>query len=166
MKILVFLIISMNYISSMPIDYDQIIFPDDNRFDKIIRKIEELKFDRTSLLDDPNLLKSENTTEEFLIDKEADSKFEHGNHFQGDIVLLDDQKQFLNSSASGKSGDIGARTGLIWEGYRWPKNTNGRATIPYEISNVFGKYHNLLKESESQILINIQVWMWSLSIYH
>ena len=138
MTILVILVILVSLVASFPIDYDQIIFPDDNRLEKIIGRIEELKSERISLINDPNLLKSENTSEEFLIDNSADSKFEHGNHFQGDIVLLDEQKIFLNSSRN-LQDDVGARTGLIWEGYRWPKNKHGRVTIPYEISSVFSK---------------------------
>jgi len=145
MKIIVFLFISTNLISSFPIDYDQIIFPDDNKLEKIFNKVEELKFDRKNLLDDTNLLKSENTTEEFFYDKEADSKFEQGNHFQGDIVLLDDQRKYLHNTKGDDSDSFGTRTGLIWEGYRWPKNKYGRVTIPYEISNVFCNYHILLK---------------------
>lgn len=143
MRIFVIFVISTHFVAGLPIDYDQIIFPDDKRLNIIAGKTEALKFDKTSLIDDPNLLKSENTTEEFFNAKEADSKFEHGNHFQGDIVLLEEQRKFLNSSEIAKD-DLGARTGLIWEGYRWPKNKYGRVVVPYEISNVFCKYYVLL----------------------
>ncbi|XP_070494003.1 hatching enzyme 1.2-like [Chironomus tepperi] len=125
MKFLVIFSIFINFIATFPVDYDQIVFPDDNRLDRMSGK---LNLDKRTQLDDPNLLKSENTIE----DTEEDSKFEHGNHFQGDIVLLEDQKKFLNNTDL-----VGTRTGLIWEKYRWPKNRNGRVVVPYKMSNVF-----------------------------
>ena len=131
------LICLTSIISSLPIDYDEIIFPDDNKIDEIVKKVEATKFESKILLNDQNLLKSENTTEEFFYDKKADSKLEHGNHFQGDIVLLDDQKQLLNKTDGVR---ISTRTGLIWEGFRWPKNEFGRVVVPYEISGDYCKY--------------------------
>lgn len=141
MKIFVaFLISFLHTIVALPLDYDQIVFPDGNKIDELVKKSKMTKFDSRSLLDDPNILKSKNTTEKFFFDKKADSKLEYGSHFQGDIVLQHDQKQFFNKSSENAKIQIGTRTGLIWEGYRWPKNEIGRVVLPYIISNDFCEY--------------------------
>jgi hypothetical protein len=62
-----------------------------------------------------NPILSEND-EDFLI---------YGNHFEGDIVLTQDQKDSIN----GKGG----RTGLLSSYWRWPINTAGQVIVPYVI---------------------------------
>lgn len=80
----------------------------------------QLLLDQTKQLNDPN----ENVNE----------GLEHGKYFQGDIVLVQDQKEYLLSNSS----NFPTRTGWIDESYRWPKDSNGDVLLPFEISKNSG----------------------------
>ena len=99
--------------SGLPINDDRIVFPDELEIDQIVEKLEDLKVDQRSLFDDQNLLKFENTTEEFFIDDDEDIKLENGKHYQGDIILEKDQMEFLKSEAKEGEDDeqFAMRTG-------------------------------------------------------
>lgn len=54
-------------------------------------------------------------------------------NYQGDIILTEEQLEILND-------EIGMRTGLIDEDYRWPKSADGLVRVPYHIDQVFSKF--------------------------
>ncbi|XP_070501159.1 low choriolytic enzyme-like [Chironomus tepperi] len=93
----------------------------------------DIKPDISSLLNDTNILKSDNDTEEFLYEEQPADKPQYGDLFQGDIELLPEQIQILNST--GEEGELADRTGLISAVYRWPKNRDGKVIVPYVISS-------------------------------
>lgn len=62
-----------------------------------------------------------------------DVGLEHGTLFQGDIHLLDDQKEILMRNYT-DSGPLSTRTGIISEDYRWPKNNYGYVVVPFEFA--------------------------------
>lgn len=125
MKLLiVFIVLCVKNIFGLPVPDDRIIFPDDD--------IEDIVPIKSQQLNDPNILKSENTTEEFLYDERAEIKLENGKYFQGDIILKDGQLEALNNED--EDGILGTRTGLISQKYRWPKNDEGKVIIPYLIT--------------------------------
>lgn len=62
-----------------------------------------------------------------------DVKLENGKFFQGDIVLLEDQLEYLLGNGSDDSSTP-TRTGWINEYYRWPKDASGNVILTYEIS--------------------------------
>jgi hypothetical protein len=49
--------------------------------------------------------------------------------YQEDIILTEEQKDILFGDA-----DVGTRTGLIDEKYRWEKDNKGFVIVPYELS--------------------------------
>lgn len=65
-----------------------------------------------------------------------DRNLESGSLFQGDIHLLEDQRDTLltNSTDDG----ISSRTGLLLESMRWPKN-DGLVSVPYVIDTSYSK---------------------------
>lgn len=132
------LFLSINKFFGHPIINDRIIFPDELELDEILENIGDLKTDQISLFNDPNILKLENTTDEFLVDENSSSEFEYGDYFQGDIILQEDQIRLLKSKADDE--ELEKRTGRIWEGYRWPKNKYGNVIVPYIIANHYSKY--------------------------
>lgn len=149
MKVFIaFLIIGVSLIVGHPIYKDRIVYPDDKQLKEIASRFGNIEADSKSLLDDPNLLKSENATDELLIDKFADTKLENGNYFQGDMMLTEDQRNMINTlepgpgqAESDEDDPLGTRTGLIWAGFRWPKNSKGTVTVPYLIDkNQFSEY--------------------------
>ena len=139
----ILVIISISGFSSLPINDDRIIFPDELEIDQIAENIEDLKIDQRSLFDDPNILKFENSTsEEFVIDDEdVDTELEYGDYYQGDILLEDDQMELLKSEPKeGEDDDeFAMRTGHILQYYRWPKNSRGKVIVPYVIANHYSK---------------------------
>lgn len=56
-------------------------------------------------------------------------QLENGKFFQGDIVLVQDQKDYLLVNDS----SVPTRTGWIDEFYRWPKDKSGNAILPYYV---------------------------------
>jgi len=58
----------------------------------------------------------------------VEQHLENGRFFQGDIVLIQEQKHFLLSNDSTPT-----RTGWIDEYYRWPKDKHGNAIMPYYV---------------------------------
>lgn len=147
MKIFVtFIFVCMSVTFGLPIDDYRITFPDNHKIRKIIGRFGDFKTDQKRILDDPNLLKSENITKELFIDEEADTKLENGNYYQGDIILHQDQVEIINrieiraDNNNDENDSLGARTGIIWAAYRWPKDSKGTVTVPYLIDkNHFGE---------------------------
>jgi hypothetical protein len=58
-----------------------------------------------------------------------------GNHFQGDIVLTEDQEDFFKGNSTSK----GSRTGLIDTRYRWLKNRLGQVIVPYTLDGSYSE---------------------------
>lgn len=91
------------------IDKNLIIFPDNELFNDTI------SFDDTSIE---------------LVDKESSAELDDDELFQGDIKLLEGQKEKMFSN------DIfGKRTGVINEDEHWPKNVDGKVVVPYAFSS-------------------------------
>ncbi|XP_070493994.1 hatching enzyme 1.2-like [Chironomus tepperi] len=130
MKIFV-IILLISEISSVPIDDGRIIFRDDNNEDAEVVNSQQVNLQR--LLDDENLLKSDNLTTEFLIDEDAKDVLENGEFYQGDIVLMEDQLDMLKAT----DDEFGTRTGILSQYYRWPKNRLGKVIVPYAFSNQY-----------------------------
>jgi hypothetical protein len=130
----------MSRIESFPIDNDQIIFRDGDEVAKVENK---RKNPQLNLIDDVNILKSDNLTSEFLFDEEAQQKLENGQFYQGDIVLMEDQLEILK--APDDVSQIGTRTGILSEYYRWPKNRYGKVVVPFVLSNQYSKYGLVLE---------------------
>ena len=150
MKILFFSILVLQ-VFSHPIVEDRIYFPDDSdersytRFQKVAKipeKVEgrlddesdDLKLDLSFLLNDTNILRSENDTEVVLLEVQKVGKSKYGKHFQGDIALMPNQIGILNNS-----NDILDRTGLKSSIYRWPKDKIGNVIVPYICSSEYSK---------------------------
>ncbi|KAL7020188.1 hypothetical protein ACKWTF_011406 [Chironomus riparius] len=125
---------------------DRIVFPDelennqnsnDLNFNDLESRFDDdggdLKLDLTPFLNDSNILKSDNDTEEFLYEEQSGGKPQYGDLFQGDIELVPEQVKLLNGT--GEDADLADRTGLISAVYRWPKNRNGKVIVPYIISS-------------------------------
>jgi len=135
--------VCISELTGIPISDDRVVYPDDLNLDKVVDKIGDFKTNQRSLFDDPNLLKIGNTAEDFLINEDDhDAKLEYQEHYQGDIILDDDQKELLNIEAKkGEDGEeFGKRTGLLWQGYRWPKDKDGDVNVPYVIEDQYSKY--------------------------
>ncbi|XP_070501111.1 hatching enzyme 1.2-like [Chironomus tepperi] len=141
MKILIFLFL-VHKLSAYPVDDDRIIFLDSaesvSRFSEVSSRIDDstddLKLDLQSLFNDPNVIKSENDTDSFMLENQGSDDALYGQHYQGDIVLSDDQKEFLKAT---NISEFSSRTGIISLYYRWPKNRSGKVIVPYEISNAY-----------------------------
>jgi len=140
-------------IAAFPAINDRFVFPDEletiknNEIDLNTDNLEnrfnddagDLELDFSSLLNDSNILKSDNDTSEFLYDDQTSEKPQYGDLFQGDIELMPEQVKLLNST--GEEIDLSDRTGLISTIYRWPKNRIGKVLVPYVISsNDYCKY--------------------------
>lgn len=50
---------------------------------------------------------------------------EEGNHFQGDVVMTDEQLKYMRGSKKL------SKTGLVNSRYRWIKNALGQVIVPY-----------------------------------
>ena len=138
MKILLsILLIFISKTASFPIDNDRIIFRDGDEDAEVDDKRKNSNLNQLHLLDDINLLKSDNLTTEFLFDEEAQQKLENGQFYQGDIVLLEDQLDLLKAPED--DSEFGTRTGILSEYYRWPKNGFGKVMVPYMLSNKYSK---------------------------
>ncbi|XP_070501172.1 low choriolytic enzyme-like [Chironomus tepperi] len=143
MKILIISLLLIYQISTNPINKDRIVFPDDSderiysRFQKESNdpvKDEDDSDDQDDfsfLLNNTNILRSENDTEEVLLEVQKGGKSKYGKHFQGDIALMPDQVKLLNSM------DFSDRTGLKSAIYRWPKDIDGKVNVPYICSDEY-----------------------------
>ncbi|XP_070493990.1 high choriolytic enzyme 1-like [Chironomus tepperi] len=147
----IFLVAILSLAAGLPAYKDVIIYPDHDKIEEeFITDIEALKADRRNLIGDPNLLTAENSTAEYLIDSDANKALENGNFYQGDIIMEQEQMEWINSMKA-KDGEpqsdeddfLGTRTGLIWEGYRWPKNSLGSVIVPYVIDD---RHYNVFDE--------------------
>ena len=105
-----FLILTFAFkVLSFPIPDERIIFPDElKELNEIF--LDDFRANQMSLLNDPNILQSDNMTLEFLIDQEGFKNFEDGEYFQGDMVMLDEQLSTINDTS-----DMSHRTGIISE---------------------------------------------------
>jgi len=153
--------VCLSELSGLPINDDRIVYPEDLDLDKVADEVGDFKVDQRSLFDDPNILKFGNTTEDFLINEDDhDAKLEYQEHYQGDIILDADQMELLKSEAKEGENDeeFGKRTGLIWEGYRWPKDTDGYVQVPYVIANHYSKYMQKINGDYRQNTYNNLPW--------
>lgn len=101
--------------------------------DFVFRDEDDVEVPAVGLYDENQLLPIDQSKQ--LNDaSDADEHFEHGSFFQGDIVLVQDQKDYLLSNNS----NTPTRTGWIDESYRWPKDNDGYVILPYEISKQAG----------------------------
>lgn len=115
---------------------DAILFRDDDESQSYLNLNDENQIlpskDKTRLLPDTNE----------IVQKEL----ENGEFFQGDIVLLPDQKEYLSTNLSDST--VPVRTGWLDEYYRWPKNDQGYVLLPYIISKksgfseIINKFHD------------------------
>lgn len=109
---------------AVPINDDRIVFQDDD--------LSEFQ---------NKIFKSDNK-DNYRRDSSAKivKELENGQFYQGDIILHGDQKDLVNShkNFTENPDNIPSRTGLINEQYRWPKNYEGFAVIPYEIDPASG----------------------------
>jgi len=138
MRFLIFIqLIFVSKIESFPIDNDQIIFRDGDEVAEVENKRNNVHLNQLRLLEDLNLLKSDNLTTEFLFDEEAQQKLENGQFYQGDIVLMEDQLETLKAPED--DSQFGSRTGILSEYYRWPKNRYGTVIVPFVISKEYSK---------------------------
>lgn len=122
-----------------PIPANDFIFPDeidDSAYD--LRNLNQLRF-----LNDANILKSDNASIEFIKD-DAANYLENGLYFQGDILLIQDQEDYLKQKLS-DDDKFPSRTGVISETYRWPRNgkNSEKVIVPFEISDDYCKYHEV-----------------------
>lgn len=138
MRFIIFIqLIFLSKIESFPIDNDQIIFRDGDEVVEVENKRNNAHLNQLRLLEDLNLLKSDNLTTEFLFDEEAQQKLENGQFYQGDIVLMEDQLEILKALED--DSQFGSRTGILSEYYRWPKNRYGTVVVPFVISKEYSK---------------------------
>lgn len=137
MKILIFLFLVQKLIA-FPTNNDQITFRDSgesvNKFADVTSRFDDstddMILDLPSLFDDPNVMKSENDTNGFEVENQGSDDALYGKFYQGDIVLSDEQKQFLNAT---NVDEFSSRTGRISLYYRWPKNRFGKVIVPYVV---------------------------------
>lgn len=118
----VILLVFLSHITAKPYD-DKIIFRDDD-VDEEVR------------LEDENQILPSNDDLKQLGDagnEIVQQQLENGNFYQGDIVLLQDQKDYLFATNADNSS-VPTRTGWIHEFYRWPKDKSGNVMVPYVIS--------------------------------
>lgn len=66
-----------------------------------------------------------------------DRDLESGSLFQGDIHLLQDQRDALLTNTT--DDGISTRTGILLESMRWPKNELGFVSVPYVIDSSYSE---------------------------
>lgn len=119
-----------------PIADDRVFFPDE-----IDDSVDDLRgYNQLRLLTDSHILKSDNATERFLKDDSGLQGLESGQFYQGDILLVQDQVDYLKKVLD-KDDKFPSRTGVISESYRWPRSSaNGdKVIVPFTISNDYCK---------------------------
>lgn len=145
------LLIFVYKITAFPVVNDRMYFPDElhnnqssndpdlinpefndleTRFDD---DTSDLKLDLSTLLNNSNILRSDNDTAELMFEEQSERKPQYGDLYQGDIELMPEQVKILNST--GEEADLADRTGLISAVYRWPKDRRGKVNVPYLISS-------------------------------
>lgn len=121
-----------------PVPADNFYFPDeiDDSVDDL-RSINQLRF-----LGDSNILKTDNASIEFIRDDSAQGQ-ENGFFYQGDILLVEDQENFLKQKLD-EDDRFPSRTGVLSETYRWPRSgTQGdKVIVPFEISDDYCEYRS------------------------
>jgi hypothetical protein len=125
-----FVLFFVTIIESKP-QGDSILFRDDDEPQSYL-----------SLNDEKQILPSNDAVRLVPDDNEIVQKeSENGEFFQGDIVLLPEQKEYLTASKSG----VPTRTGWLDEYYRWPKDNDGYVILPYTLAakSKFCKNKNL-----------------------
>lgn len=119
----------ISFIFALPIkNFDRtLFFEDDDEFDD----------DFTNQIYQSETINSFNNGSNVTMKSYND--LEYGELFEGDIILPDDQVDFLQSRIlDEEAGNTATRTGLLSRYYRWPKNFNGIAVIPYFIDSRSG----------------------------
>lgn len=133
-KILI-LSVLVNLVISHPVPADNFYFPDeiDDSVDDL-RSLNQLRF-----LGDSNILKSDNATPQFIKDDSAQGQ-ENGYFYQGDILLIQDQEDYLKQKLD-ENDRFPSRTGVISEAYRWPRSSaSDKVVVPFEISEEYCKH--------------------------
>ncbi|CAG9807142.1 unnamed protein product [Chironomus riparius] len=120
--------IFINKVLLFPIINERIVYPDEF---KELQSVESTGY-QMSLLNDPNILQSDNMTAEFLIYQDGFKNLEDGEYFQGDMVMNEEQLNTINDTS-----DLSLRTGIINERFRWPKDVHGDVIVPFKISSDF-----------------------------
>lgn len=117
----VFVLIFALEVNLKPVfDDDSIIFPDD------------CDFTSEGLCDSSEI---EGRMNSEIVDLDLES----GPNYQGDIILLTDQKELFFANDT-EDGEFETRTGLLLLNQRWPKNRHGFVTVPFTIEkNVYSK---------------------------
>lgn len=87
--------------------------------------------DRIHFRDENHIDDYDNFSEELSETQQqnVDLTFEEGQHYQGDIILLPDQREAILSNSTDE--DFITRTGLLFEYQRWPKTRTGLVMVPY-----------------------------------
>ncbi|KAL7020189.1 hypothetical protein ACKWTF_011407 [Chironomus riparius] len=144
MKILIFLFLVQN-LSAFPVNDGRIIFRDSGENARVTGRFDDSTDDMTldlqSLFNDPNIIKSENDTNSFIVEDQRNDDALYGKYYQGDIVLSDEQKEFLNAT---NVDEFSSRTGKISLAYRWPKNIAGQVIVPFVINTDDYTYKQIL----------------------
>ncbi|KAL7014945.1 hypothetical protein ACKWTF_016212 [Chironomus riparius] len=159
--ILVILHTLLSLTLALPIDNDRIVYPDYKIIEEIVDRFGDYERDPKSLFDDPNLLKSENATAAYLIDDEADTKYEYGTFYQDTFdelkilfAMLDIEKytciQFVPRSSERNyvhiHSGVGCNSHLGRQGGRQlislqRKGCMSRGTIIHELIHALGYDH-------------------------
>lgn len=112
------ILILAQYSASKPTDDGRIVFRDENEAD---------------LAD--GILQPDSSGEVAISDIDVhQTGSEMGAHFQGDIVLTEEEKKEMLST----DGTVGTRTGLLDLNKRWPKDSAGHVNVPYKIDEKSG----------------------------
>lgn len=133
---------------------DQIVFRDEEDSDSGAGELLKLE-------DEKQILPSEQTR---LIGSEAESvvlKLENGKYYQGDIVLVQEQKEYLLANDS----DLPTRTGWIDEAYRWPKDNRGNVILPYYVSPQSQFSKMITRFKASLWIIHFQICFFTTATY-
>lgn len=109
-------------------------FDDDEEFDDSASDFKPILKYSKSL--SANLVTSQNTSDDFFVDKTVELRYQNGGFYQGDMMLMPDQEKFYFNSSSEESdeeeeGGFPSRTGVIGKKYRW-RDVNGYPTIFYK----------------------------------
>lgn len=102
-------------VKAKPTDNDGRIFFPDHDFESEVL-IDSTESDDQKSIDDANI------------------DLESGQNFQGDIILLPDQKEIFFANET-EDGNFTLRTGLLLESHRWPKNQHKFVVVPFTIEN-------------------------------
>lgn len=130
LKFLYYLLICGVKIQSRPLS-EIIVFPNDNRYGNKSQSYLNLNHENEILpfYDAP---KTFSFAERFV-----QQELENGEHFQGDIMLMQDQQDNFASGRLRMPKPL--NTGLLGQSFRWPKDIKGYVIVPYHFQPHFCK---------------------------